>query len=153
VVVLNDAQFQRFCAAIGREQWCDDPALASNQARMAAKDRLHASVGQVLREASTAFWVAKFGENDVLHAIVRDYESVQSHPQAAHLNLFQTVSQPTVGELMRAASPIAAFRSEGAVAPLIGEHSVDILRAFGVEQGKIDQLLASNVVKQAKETK
>jgi hypothetical protein len=36
---------------------------------------------------------------------------------------------------------------------LIGEHSVDILRAFGVEQGKIDQLLASNVVKQAKETK
>ena len=153
VVVLNDAQFQRFCEAIGREAWCEDPSLASNEARMAAKERLHASVAQILREASTAHWVAKFGEHDVLHAVVRDYESVQSHPQAMHLNLFQTVSQPTVGELLRAASPIAAYRSEGAVAPLIGEHSVEVLREFGVEQVQIDQLLASKVVKQAEDSK
>ncbi len=151
VVVINDAQFQRFCAAIGQEQWCEDPSLSSNQARMAAKDRLHASIALLLREKSTADWVAKFGEHDVLHAVVRDYKSVQSHPQATHLNLFQTVSQPTVGEWLRAASPVAAFRAEGTAAPLIGEHSVAILREFGIDQEQIDQLLASNVVKQAKE--
>lgn len=148
VVVLNDAQFDRFCAAIDREPWTHDPTLATNQARMASKDRLHEAVAEVLRTEDTDHWVAKFSHHDVLHAVVRNYDSLKSHPQAAHLGLFQTVSQPMVGDLLRAASPVQAFRNDRSVAPLIGEHSVAILQELGIDQARIETLLASKVIKQ-----
>ncbi|MFO7747969.1 MAG: CoA transferase [Orrella sp.] len=151
VVVLNDAQFGRFCAAIDRESWANDPTLATNQARMASKDSLHKAVAEVLREETTAHWVTQFSEHDVLHAVVRDYDSLKSHPQAAHLGLFQTISQPMVGDLLRVASPVEAFRNDDSVAPLIGEHSVAILQELGVEQARIETLLSSEVIKQTKE--
>lgn len=151
VVVLNDEQFARFCRAIDRAAWLGDSSLATNESRMQERVRLHADVQAVLRQASTDEWVKSFTAHDVLHARVRDYDSLKAHPQAAHLGLLQPVEQPTVGELLRVASPIEAFRHEGQAAPLIGEHSVAVLQSLGFEQTRIDQWLADGVVKQAQQ--
>jgi crotonobetainyl-CoA:carnitine CoA-transferase CaiB-like acyl-CoA transferase len=153
VVVLNDEQFARFCRAIDREAWLEDPSLASNEARMQSRARLHSEVQTVLCTATTAHWVQTLTTHDVLHAVVRDYDSIKNHPQAAHLGLLQPVTQPLVGELLRVASPIEAFRHEGLAAPLIGEHSVAVLQSLGFEQQRIDQWLADGVVKQARQEK
>jgi crotonobetainyl-CoA:carnitine CoA-transferase CaiB-like acyl-CoA transferase len=118
---------------------------------MQARERLQADVQAILRHASTEDWVKTFTTHDILHARVRDYDSLKAHPQAAHLGLLQPVVQPSVGELLRVASPIEAFRHEGQAAPLIGEHSVSVLQSLGFEQTRIDQWLADGVVKQAQE--
>lgn len=149
VVVLNDEQFARFCRAIDRVTWLEDPSLATNALRMQARARLQVDVQAVLRQASTDEWIKRFTTHDVLHARVRDYDSLKAHPQAEHLGLLQPVVQPLLGELLRVASPIEAFRNEGQAAPLIGEHSVAVLRSLGFEQTRIDQWLTDGVVTQA----
>lgn len=149
VVVLNDEQFARFCRAIDRVTWLEDPSLATNALRMQARARLQADVQAVLRQASTDEWIKRFTTHDVLHARVRDYDSLKAHPQAEHLGLLQPVVQPLLGELLRVASPIEAFRHEGQASPLIGEHSVAVLRSLGFEQTRIDQWLTDGVVTQA----
>ena len=149
VVVLNDEQFARFCRAIDRETWLEDPSLATNALRMQARARLQADVQAILRQASSEDWVKTFTTHDILHARVRDYDSLKAHPQVAHLGVLQPVVQPLVGELLRVASPIEAFRHEGQTAPLIGEHSVAVLRSLGFDQARIDQWLVDGVVKQA----
>ncbi len=149
VVVLNDEQFARFCRAIDRETWLEDPSLATNALRMQARARLQADVQAILRQASSEDWVKTFTTHDILHARVRDYDSLKAHPQVAHLGVLQPVVQPLVGELLRVASPIEAFRHEGQAAPLIGEHSVAVLRSLGFDQARIDQWLVDGVVKQA----
>ena len=40
IAVGNDGQFARFAALLGHAEWAQDPAFATNAARIAARDRL-----------------------------------------------------------------------------------------------------------------
>ena len=44
----NNGIFRRFCEAIGRSEWVDDPAYADNEARRACREKLVASIQEVL---------------------------------------------------------------------------------------------------------
>lgn len=53
VAVGNDAQFQRFCAALGLSDIADDPRFATNPARLTHRDALLTHVGPALRSRTS----------------------------------------------------------------------------------------------------
>ncbi len=149
ILVLNDEQFGRLCAALNRPEWLADPKFASNTLRMQNRAALYADMIEQVLEHPTAHWDALFKEHDVLHAPVRDYNGVLNHPQSLHLDMVQQLEQAGVGTLPYIGLPTHPFHRQVRSAPRIGENSMQILMQAGMEASQIEQLIADGVVLQA----
>lgn len=150
IVVLNDDQFGRLCRAINLPEWLTDPRFGSNPQRFANRDALYAVLNEMVRQHPTAYWTQLLQQHDVLHAPVRDYNGVLTHPQALHLEMVQQLDQSGVGTLPYVGLPVHPHHRPVQSSPCIGEHSRQILQEAGIEAARIDQLLANKVVLQAK---
>lgn len=150
ILVLNDEQFGRLCAALSRPEWLTDPRFASNQLRMQNREALYADMIVQVGHYPTAHWDALLKEHDVLHAPVRDYKEVLNHPQSLHLEMVQQLEQAGVGTLPYIGLPTHPHHRPVHSAPRIGEDSVEILQQAGVASAQIDKLIADGVVLQAK---
>ena len=150
IVVLNDEQFGRLCAALNRPDWASDARFASNSLRMENRAALYADMTEQVRQHPNAYWDALLKEHDVLHAPVRDYQAVLNHPQALHLEMVQQLEQAGVGTLPYIGLPTHPHHRPVKSAPRIGEDSIQILQQAGIDEAKIEQLVASGVVLQAK---
>ena len=149
VLALNDDQFSRLCRALDRPAWLTDPRLDSNEKRMAQRDYLHSELAGQLRRQGSEAWETRFQRYDVLHAVVRDYEDLASHPQTLHLELFQKLRQPGVGTLALPGLPGREGRRPLQPAPAIGQHTIEVLSQAGLNEKDIADLLAAAVVMQA----
>ena len=150
ILVLNDEQFGRLCAALNRPEWLTDPRFASNQLRMQNREAIYADMIVQVRQFPTAHWDALLKKHDVLHAPVRDYKEVLNHPQALHLEMVQQLEQAGVGTLPYIGLPTHPHHRPVRSAPRIGEDSVEILQQAGLAIAQIDKLIADGVVLQAK---
>ncbi|SOY63882.1 Acyl-CoA transferase/carnitine dehydratase [Cupriavidus taiwanensis] len=149
LLALNDTQFGKLCRALDHADWLDDPRFADNAGRMAHAALLDQLVASRIATRTTAQWQEILSRHDVLHAPVRSYDDVLSHPQAAHRQSFQTLAQPGLGPLPFAGIPARGMRRDAGVAPANGEHTVEILRDAGFAQPAIDDWLRQGVVRQA----
>ncbi|QVQ26938.1 CaiB/BaiF CoA transferase family protein [Achromobacter deleyi] len=149
VLALNNDQFARLCRALDRTDWLADPALASNAGRMAQRERLHRELSIQLAARPAAHWVERLAREDVLHAQVRDYDSLAAHPQAAHIGLLEPLAQPGGESLPFARVPGAGARRPLRAAPAIGQHTVAVLTEWGVPAPDIQSMLDAGVLRQA----
>jgi crotonobetainyl-CoA:carnitine CoA-transferase CaiB-like acyl-CoA transferase len=140
--------FGRLCRALERTDWLTDPALSSNEGRMAQRERLHRELAAQLATQPAAHWVERFAREDVLHARVRDYDSLAAHPQAAHIGLLDSLAQPGGEPLPFARVPGAAARRPLQAAPAIGQHTVAVLTEWGVPPSDIQSMLDMGVLRQ-----
>jgi crotonobetainyl-CoA:carnitine CoA-transferase CaiB-like acyl-CoA transferase len=149
VVTVNTEHFHRICRAMNRPEWITDPRYLDNAIRFDHRLQLHADMNEQLKNQPTAHWTTLFQKHDVLHAAVRDYNGVMSHPQALHLKMFQELEQEGVGSLPYMGLPSHPYHRKATSSPRIGEHSIEVLKAYGLKQAEIDQLISTGVVKQA----
>ena len=148
VLALNNDQFARLCNALDRPDWLKEPRFKTNQLRMLAREELHSAIAQQLSQAPREVWVEQFSKHDVLHAPVRDYELLVNHPQATHLNTFQSIDQPEFGTLHLPGLPGAKNRRPLEPAPFIGQHTLKILTNLGLEDSSIQNLIDEKIVVQ-----
>ena len=152
VLALNNDQFARLCRALDRPQWLTDPAYADNASRMARIDILHAELAAQLRRQPSDYWTERLAREDVLHARVRDYDSLAAHPQAQHMALLEQLAQTGGPALPYARAPGLASRRPLSAAPAIGQHSMQILIDWGVPAVDVEALLQAGVVRQAEQS-
>jgi crotonobetainyl-CoA:carnitine CoA-transferase CaiB-like acyl-CoA transferase len=149
VLALNNDQFARLCRALERPDWLADPALSTNAGRMAQRERLHREMAEQLALHPAAHWVERLAREDVLHARVRDYDGLAAHPQAAHLGLLEALAQPGGRPLPFARAPVTPSPRPLTAAPVIGQHTVDVLTEWGVARSEINAMLDAGVLRQA----
>jgi crotonobetainyl-CoA:carnitine CoA-transferase CaiB-like acyl-CoA transferase len=149
VVTVNTDHFHNICRAMARPEWITDARYLDNAIRFDNRARLHADMNAQLKLKPTAHWTALFQEHDVLHAAVRDYTGVMTHPQALHLKMFQELEQAGVGTLPYMGLPSHPYHRKAQSSPRIGEHSIEVLTEFGLGKAEIDQLISAGIVKQA----
>lgn len=151
LAVGNDAQFARFCAAAGEPGLADDPRLATNAARVRNREACEAAVTRLTRQKTIAEWAAILEPlgvpagpiNTVAEAFAepqaeaRGARVVQPHPLARDGEV-RTIANP----IKFSATPVAYDRRP----PMRGEHSREILRSFGYDDGAIDDFAARGVV-------
>jgi crotonobetainyl-CoA:carnitine CoA-transferase CaiB-like acyl-CoA transferase len=71
IAVGSDAQFDACARVLGLPEMADDPALATNAGRYAARDRVVAAMGAALRTAPAATWVARLDAAEVPCGVVK----------------------------------------------------------------------------------
>jgi crotonobetainyl-CoA:carnitine CoA-transferase CaiB-like acyl-CoA transferase len=149
VVLMNPDQYGRFCRALGDDSLATDPKLATNDSRVANHDEFRARVERALARDTTGAWVARFEAEQVAAGPIYEFDEVFEDPQVKHLGLVTEVEQPGYGLARMLAFPVRASATPGAIrrpAPLLGEHTAEILGEFGLPKSEIDRFAAVGVV-------
>lgn len=131
VAVGNDSIWGRFCTALEMPELTNDGQFKTNVLRTRNRDPLICILEKALKKRSTATWLEIFQCNNVPCSPIHSIEQITRDPVVAHRQMLATVQQPGVGQVTIAGSPFRMSSTPGQVyshAPLLGEHSIEVLR-------------------------
>jgi crotonobetainyl-CoA:carnitine CoA-transferase CaiB-like acyl-CoA transferase len=143
VVMMNADQYDRFCRAVGDDTLATEPRFATNDARLANYDDFRARVERALATGTTAEWQERFERAQIAAGPVYEFDEVFADPQIKHLGLVTEVEQPGYGKARMLGFPVRASATPAAIrrpAPLLGEHTVEVLEEIGIASEEIERL-------------
>lgn len=151
ILALNDDHFARLARALEQQKWLSEEKFESNAKRLENKHAIHNEVQAIVKHWQTDALETRLREHEVLHAVVSDHDRLANHPQAHHLGVAQEFTTQGVGTYQMIAYPAAIFGRQTTPAPHIGEHTWDVLREFGFDAKRLQELLAEGVLAQYSE--
>ncbi|HSV78975.1 MAG TPA: CoA transferase [Ramlibacter sp.] len=129
----TDAHWLKFFQALGRTELMQDERFCNYPARQKHFQAVWAFVAEALAGKTTAEWLTILGE-EVPIAVVNSLEDLRSDPHLESVGFWQLREHPTEGLLRVPCSPFQLSDSPAALrrlAPLLGEHTEEVLREFG----------------------
>src|SRR6476661_1783649 len=130
----NDRIFARLCDLLGHPEWLQRAEFATNAGRVKNRALLADAIEAITRQQPRAHWLAVFDANDVPCGPINDYAQVFADPQVQARQMMVETDHPTLGRTRTLGSPIKMSGTPPDVtrrAPLLGEHTDEILRAAG----------------------
>jgi crotonobetainyl-CoA:carnitine CoA-transferase CaiB-like acyl-CoA transferase len=149
VVLTGPEQWDRFCDALGDPALRAHPMFATNVERLANHAAFKARVEGVLATRPTRQWVERFAAAQIAAGPIYEFDEVFADPQVQHLELVTGMKQPGYGDLRMLGVP---FRASGAAfsvrrpAPLLGEHTAEVLTELGLARADIERLAAASAI-------
>lgn len=133
IAVGNDAMWQKLCAAIGRPDLGADADLATNNGRLANRERLNMELGNSLQAKTATQWCELFAVTGVPASPIRSLDEVYAHPHTAALDMVQVADHPVIGDLKQVAFPVN-FRGQRpqvrTAPPMLGADNDTVLPAY-----------------------
>lgn len=145
----NQVNWLRITDVLGHPEWRNDPRFETNSVRMAHLEALCTAMGRVLRTQSTDFWVSAFDNAGVPVGPVHTIGQALNHPQVLARDVVVTVDHPQAGPTRALGCPLHFSLTPTRIdrpAPVLGQHTRELLREYGYGDADIDQLVASQVV-------
>jgi crotonobetainyl-CoA:carnitine CoA-transferase CaiB-like acyl-CoA transferase len=149
VVMMNPDQYDRFCRALGDEALAVDPRFATNDARLANYEEFRGRVERRLAAGTTAEWQERFERAQIAAGPVYELDEVFDDPQVKHLGVVQEIEQPGYGRARMLGFPVRASATPAAIrrpAPLLGEHTAEVLAEIGIGPADVERLAAAGTV-------
>jgi crotonobetainyl-CoA:carnitine CoA-transferase CaiB-like acyl-CoA transferase len=150
VGAANDRTFARFAAALGHPEWTTDDRFVTASTRVANRDILSALIEAVTCTASRDTWLRQLETAGVPCGPILDYAEAFAHPQAEARAMSVTVPHPIMGDTRMIGTPLklsATPLDPRRRAPMLGEHTDDVLLAAGYSQDEVEQLRAAGVAR------
>lgn len=149
VAVGNDAQWQRYCEAIGRTDLAGDVRYARVSGRIVGREALIPELARTMKTDTTANWIARLEAVGVPCGPVNDYRQTFEDPQVRHRGLRVDVPRAdgalaaTIASPLRLAStppvyerapPVLGQDTDAVLAGVLGKTEAEIadLRNRGV---------------------
>jgi len=145
----NQANWLRLIEIIGMPKLGDDERFRDNAARMNHLPALIELLTARFRERSTSEWLALLEEAGVPAGPVLTIEQMAADPQVQAREMVVEVQHKKVGKTRALGTPVkfsATPTRVGRAAPLLGEHTREILAEFGLAREEIDTLIAAGDV-------
>jgi len=145
----NQANWLRLTEALEASPLRDDPRFATNDARMANLPALVAALTPLLKRRTTANWLERLEAAAVPAGPVLDVAEMLADPQTAAREMVVSVPHSRLGTVETLGAPVKFSATPASVtrgAPLLGEHTREVLREHGYADTDIDTLAASGVV-------
>ena len=147
--VAGQRIWQRFCKAVGRDDWCEDPRFDSARKRSDNRKELNALIAEVTRGRTGEEWIALFNEAGVPAGRINDIRAMFDEPQFKHLEIVEEVETVPFGETRMVRQPMRLSRTPSRIAapaPGPGEHADEILASIGLGAEEISDLRARGVI-------
>ena len=139
----NQRLWKRLCDAIGRPELAADARFATNDARMADREALEGELESALAARSTDDWVAVLSEAGVPCGPIHDYRQVFEDPHTQAREMEVRLDHPVEGRISALGIPVKLSETPGSVrrpAPLLGQHTSEVLREAGFSDEEIAAL-------------
>jgi crotonobetainyl-CoA:carnitine CoA-transferase CaiB-like acyl-CoA transferase len=150
VTVGNDAQFRRFCGAIGRPGLADDPRYATNTARLASRDALIPQIQAQMAQQSSTHWLATLEALGVPCGPINGLADVFADPQVLQRGMRVPMpdAQPGCAELVGNPLHLSGTPVEYRSAPpVLGAHTEPVLRdMLGLEPAALAELRRNGAI-------
>ena len=146
----NQANWERIADVLGHREWRDDPRFATNSARMANRESLTSAINVVLATRTRAEWIAAFDAAGVPVGPVNSIGEALADPQTLARGMVVDLVHPQAGATRALGCPIHFSETPARIsrpAPLLGEHTREVLREHGYADAEIDAFVASGVVR------
>ncbi|MGW2211509.1 CaiB/BaiF CoA transferase family protein [Streptomyces sp. NPDC001781] len=146
--VQNDREWRRLAEQVlRRPELAQDPAFATNAARVAGRERTDALVAGALGALTADEALARLETAGIACARIRDLTELAEHPQLAARERWRRVGSP-VGPLRALLPPITlpgGAQTRLGDVPALGRHTDALLRALGMTDDEIAALRRDGV--------
>ena len=149
ICAANQRLWARLCDAIGREALRDDPRFATNDERMRNRQALEAELESTLIHRPAQEWVDVLLGAGVPAGPIYDYAQVFEDPQTRARQMMVEMDHPVEGRIRGLGIPVKLSETPGSVrraAPLLGEHTGELLAELGYTQDEIQALREKGAV-------
>ena len=149
ISVHSNHFFAALCELTGRPELASDPRCATMRSRAEHAAVLVPELRAALATRTALEWEEIFGER-VPCAAVRPIEDMFDHKQVLAEDLVTTVEHPAVGRYRTMTKPVKFSETPGpapAASPMFGQHSDEVLAAYGYSAGEIAALREHGVVR------
>ncbi len=145
----NQANWERLCVAIDREDLLEDPRFASNPDRMVNLKALAETLDETFALKPTARWLEILERAGVPSGPIYSFSEVYDDPHVQARGMEVETEHATAGRVRNIGIPVKLSETPGAVrrsAPALGQHTDEILSEFGYSEAEIDQLRDSGAL-------
>jgi crotonobetainyl-CoA:carnitine CoA-transferase CaiB-like acyl-CoA transferase len=145
----NQANWERVARIVGAPELIQDARFADNSARMANRDELARLLEQRLRTRTTREWLDELDAAGVPAGPIQSIEQMTRDPQALARDMIVPLDHPVAGRTHALGVPVKFSATPGSVrrpAPAFGQHTAEVLQAFGFDAAQIEALAAEGAV-------
>jgi len=149
VTALRPAQFRRMCDVMDLPHIRDDPRAKNPTGNREFREEVLPIVQAIFETKPASEWLALLDDADVPVAPVLERDDVFYEPQMVENDMFVRLEDPVRGPVLSFAPPFK-LADANAVShkppPLLGEHTVEVLRELGLMANEIIELQAKGAV-------
>jgi formyl-CoA transferase len=145
----NERLFRRLCDVLGHTEWIDQPEFADNASRVRNREALAERIESITAQQPRSHWLAVLEANDIPCGPINDYAQVFADPQVVAREMVVETEHPTLGHLRTLGTPIKLSATPANVsrrAPLLGEHTDEVLAEAGFSGAEIAALRQSGAI-------
>jgi crotonobetainyl-CoA:carnitine CoA-transferase CaiB-like acyl-CoA transferase len=129
VAVGNDVQWQRYCAAIGRDDLASDERWRRVADRIIGREELIPELARTMLTRTSTDWIARLEASDVPCGPINNYRQVFEDPQVRHRGLRVDIpregaSVATIASPLRLQGTPPAYEQ---APPFLGQHTDEVL--------------------------
>ena len=142
----NQANWERMVRVLEVPEWLSDPRFKTNADRMTNLDALVPLINARLKALSAGEWVKLLEAEGVPCGPINSIADMAADPQALARAMVVELDHPRAGATRALGLPIKLSASPGKVArpaPLLGQHTREVLAEFGFTASEIEALVHS----------
>ena len=141
------------CQSLGAPQLITDPRFSDPPQRVRHREALKQELERILSADTATNWSSKLVAAGIPAAPINTVGQALDDPQVAACGLVESVSHPLLGEVRMVAKPFQLSGVDSAQTvrlhpPQPGEHNLECLRAYGIDDDDIEALMQEGVVLQ-----
>ena len=141
--------WEQLCRAIGQESLIDDYRFLMPGDRKARQDELATLLEETFSTDTTGNWLKLLEDAGVVAGPIYNMDQVYKDPQVLARQMLVDLEDPELGTIHNIGIPVKLSSTPGQIrtrAPMLGEHSVEVLMENGFSQAEVDELLELGVV-------
>jgi crotonobetainyl-CoA:carnitine CoA-transferase CaiB-like acyl-CoA transferase len=149
LAVGNDGQFAKFCDVAGAPHLAQDPRFARNAERVRHRTTLVPMLAALMKARTRGDWLAALEAAKVPSGPINDLADVFADPHVQAREMTVQLPHPLAGQVNLVASPMkfsgtpVQYRRPP---PLLGEHTAEVLREFGIDDAELAGLRRAGAV-------
>jgi crotonobetainyl-CoA:carnitine CoA-transferase CaiB-like acyl-CoA transferase len=144
IAVGNDRQFAKLAELVGHPDWANDPRFSNNAARVANRAAMVRLVGDAIRMQPASYWFERLEGAGIPAGPINRISEALAGVQAQHRRMVRSIAGvPVVGSPVR----LDGERADAELPPpALGEHTVEVLAALGLDSPEVERLRAANTI-------